>query len=70
MPSSHVSLQSYTMLILQMSFETTTTFVVRASMLGQEETLESPSARIVLGEVAKVGTGGFDLLVPIEQTHD
>lgn len=51
---------------LQMSFETTTNFVVRASMLGQEETLESPSARIVLGEVAKVGTGGFDLLVPIE----
>ena len=55
---------------LQMSFETTTNFVVRASMLGQEENLESPSARIVLGKVTKVGTGCFDLLVPIETSHE
>ena len=49
----------------QMSFESTCTFLSRAAQEGLRDSLESPSARIVLGSVAKVGTGCFDLLQPL-----
>lgn len=49
---------------LQMSFETTCTFLTRAVQEGLHDNQQSPSARIVLGSAARVGTGAFDLLVP------
>lgn len=52
---------------LQMSFETTCTFLTRAAQEGHADTMQSPSSRIVLGSVSKVGTGGFDVLVPFGQ---
>lgn len=52
---------------LQMSFETTCTFLTKAAIDGSSDALQSPSARIVMGSVAKVGTGCFDLMVPLEQ---
>ena len=52
---------------LQMSFETTCTFLTKAAQEGISDNMESPSARIVLGKVPKLGTGAFDLLVPIEK---
>lgn len=51
---------------LQMSFETTCTFLSQAAQDGSTEHLESSSARIVAGSVPKVGTGCFDIMFPLE----
>lgn len=50
---------------LQMSFETTCTFLNKAAFEGLCDNQQSPSARIVLGSVTKVGTGCFDLMLPL-----
>jgi len=50
---------------LQMSFETTCNFLTKAAFEGLSDNQESPSSRIVLGSVAKVGTGCFDLMLPL-----
>ncbi|KAI8617863.1 hypothetical protein BC830DRAFT_1166671 [Chytriomyces sp. MP71] len=49
----------------QMSFETTAKFLTTATLMGDVDTLESPSARIVLGQVVRGGTGAFDIQVPL-----
>lgn len=55
---------------MKMSFETTLQFVASAVLEGDWDTLEGPSARIVTGRVSKVGTGTFDVLMPVvERTH-
>lgn len=46
----------------QMSFETTSTFLTQATVTGDVEPLESPSSRIVLGQVVKGGTGAFECI--------
>eukprot|EP00611_Tribonema_gayanum_P024980 TRINITY_DN5599_c0_g1_i6.p1 TRINITY_DN5599_c0_g1~~TRINITY_DN5599_c0_g1_i6.p1 ORF type:complete len:1786 (-),score=636.59 TRINITY_DN5599_c0_g1_i6:85-4983(-) len=51
---------------LQMSFETTASFLVQAALDSKVEKLKSPSARIVMGQVGDFGTGQFDLMVPVE----
>eukprot|EP01035_Chromulina_nebulosa_P018336 gene18336-24027_t len=51
--------------LLQMSFETTCTFLVQAAQQGKVDTLESPSAQLVVGGIAKVGTGCFDVMIPM-----
>lgn len=48
----------------QMSFETTSNFLTAATLAGDIDPLESPSARIVLGKVVRGGTGAFDVLSP------
>jgi len=48
---------------LQMSFETTATFMTAACLKGQKEELNSPSANIVLGNPIKAGTGAFECIV-------
>ncbi|KAI4140432.1 MAG: hypothetical protein LQ341_003843 [Variospora aurantia] len=50
---------------MKMSFETTLQFVASAVLDGDWDTLEGPSARIVTGKVSKVGTGAFDVLMPL-----
>lgn len=52
---------------MKMSFETTMTFVRDAVLEGDWDDLKNPSARIVLGKVGKVGTGAFDVLMPLEE---
>ena len=47
---------------LQMSFETTATFMMEAALNSRKEHLMSPSANIVLGRPIRHGTGAFDLL--------
>lgn len=47
---------------MKMSYETTCQFLTKAVLDGDREKLESPSARIVMGKLSGVGTGGFDLL--------
>jgi len=52
--------------LLQMSFETTCTFLTKSALEGETDNMESPSARIVAGSAAKVGTGCFDLMVKLK----
>lgn len=49
----------------QMSFETTCTFLAQAAQDGSVDRLESPSARIVAGSAPRVGTGCFELMMPL-----
>jgi DNA-directed RNA polymerase I subunit RPA1 len=49
----------------QMSFETTCTFLTQAAQDGSVDRLESPSARIVAGSAPRVGTGCFELMMPL-----
>ena len=51
---------------LQMSFETTCQFLTTAAHEGRKDNMESPSARIVLGRTPTVGTGCFDVLIPLK----
>ncbi|KAL8939551.1 MAG: hypothetical protein Q9211_002689 [Gyalolechia sp. 1 TL-2023] len=50
---------------MKMSFETTLSFVASAVLEGDWDTLDGPSARIVAGSLSKVGTGSFDVLMPL-----
>uniref|UniRef100_A0A914VLZ9 DNA-directed RNA polymerase subunit n=1 Tax=Plectus sambesii TaxID=2011161 RepID=A0A914VLZ9_9BILA len=49
----------------KMTFETTTNFMRDALVSGQDDHLMSPSARIVMGQLIRGGTGAFDLLMPM-----
>ena len=42
------------------------TFLTAAAVSDATDQLESPSARIVLGKPPRVGTGAFDLRVPVD----
>jgi DNA-directed RNA polymerase I subunit RPA1 len=64
-PMNRMAMMECPSRFLQMSFETTATFLTQAALEGGVETLESPSARIVTGGVARVGTGCFDIMLPL-----
>lgn len=49
----------------KMSFETTVGFLREAVLDRAEDDLGGPSGRIVVGRTGRVGTGGFDVLMPI-----
>lgn len=51
--------------LLKMSFETTVGFLRDAVLEGDWDDLNGPSGRIVVGRVGRVGTGSFDVLMPI-----
>ncbi|KAJ1458020.1 hypothetical protein M885DRAFT_461604 [Pelagophyceae sp. CCMP2097] len=51
---------------LQMSFETTAQFLTSAALANGTDHLQSPSARIVMGQPTKIGTGLFDIVVPLQ----
>uniref|UniRef100_A0A914HJX1 DNA-directed RNA polymerase n=1 Tax=Globodera rostochiensis TaxID=31243 RepID=A0A914HJX1_GLORO len=46
----------------KMTFETTVTFMREALISGQFDSLFSPSARLVTGQMVRCGTGAFELL--------
>ena len=48
--------------LLKMSFETTVGFLKQAVLIGDHDELETPAARIVLGQPVKLGTGSFEIL--------
>jgi len=54
---------------LQMSFETTAAFLTNAAQARETDDLHSPSANIVWGQPAKLGTGSFDILAPLAIQH-
>jgi len=47
--------------LLKMSFETTMHFLTQATLHGETDTLNSPSASIILGKPPRCGTGAFEL---------
>lgn len=54
-------IDSSTSAFMKMSYETTCQFLTKAVLDGEREELQSPSAKIVLGKLANVGTGSFDV---------
>jgi len=67
---SRLGIQAASSPILKMSFETATKFLVDASLYGEQDQLRSPSSRITLGQVAKLGTGMCDVLLDLAMsTH-
>jgi len=64
-PFNRLGLRSDVSPFLKMSFETTCQFLKDATLDGDNDDLRSPSARIVLGRLSKVGTGSFDVLTRV-----
>lgn len=54
-------IDSSTSAFMKMSYETTCQFLTKAVLDGDREELESPSSKIVMGKLASVGTGSFDV---------
>lgn len=53
----------------KMSFETTVSFLKDALVEGDWDDLSSPSGRIVMGKLGRVGTGSFDVLARAPTCH-
>ncbi|KAH6595364.1 hypothetical protein BASA50_005882 [Batrachochytrium salamandrivorans] len=67
-PFNRTGMNSNPSPFLQMSFETTTNFLTTATLTGDLDPLDSPSARLVMGQVVKSGTGAFSVLQPLPNT--
>jgi DNA-directed RNA polymerase I subunit RPA1 len=65
-PMNRIGMTNNTSPFLQMSFETTCSFLTRAACEGLKDTMESSSASVVLGQIPRIGTGAFDLMVPLK----
>jgi DNA-directed RNA polymerase I subunit RPA1 len=52
--------------LAKMSFETTVSFLKDTVLEGGRDELRNPSARLVVGRLSGVGTGSFDVLVPVK----
>lgn len=50
---------------MKMSFETTVGFLKDAVLEKDWDSLDNPSARIVVGKLGKIGTGAFDVFAPV-----
>lgn len=66
-PFNRMGLRSSVSPFMKMSFETTLGFLRDAVLENDWDDLKNPSARIVMGKVGRVGTGAFDVLMPVEQ---
>lgn len=53
----------------KMSFETTLAFLKDAALDGDWDDLTTPSGRLVMGRLGKVGTGAFDVLTKLPTRH-
>ncbi|CAG8532386.1 1839_t:CDS:2, partial [Dentiscutata heterogama] len=60
-PFNRMGLATNSSPFLQMSFETTCNFLTHATLNNDTDTLNSPSARLVLGKVVQGGTGIFEV---------
>ncbi|CAG8722942.1 11329_t:CDS:2, partial [Ambispora leptoticha] len=60
-PFNRMGLASNSSPFLQMSFESTCNFLTHATLNNATDTLNSPSARLVLGKVVQGGTGIFEV---------
>lgn len=66
-PFNRTGLKSSVSPFMKMSFETTLLFLKDAVLENDWDDLKNPSARIVTGRVGSVGTGAFDVMMPVEQ---
>ncbi|OCK74654.1 beta and beta-prime subunits of DNA dependent RNA-polymerase [Lepidopterella palustris CBS 459.81] len=64
-PFNRNGLKSSVSPFMKMSFETTVGFLRDAVLERDWDDLRNPSARIVMGKLSKVGTGAFDVLMPV-----
>ncbi|KAF6830321.1 DNA-directed RNA polymerase I subunit rpa1 [Colletotrichum musicola] len=53
----------------KMSFETTLSFLKDAVLDGDWDDLKTPSSRIVMGRLGRIGTGAFDVLTALPTHH-
>ena len=59
------AIQASTSPLLKMSFETTTAFLRDALLDSDHDDLLCPSARLVVGNLGRMGTGAFDIMMPL-----
>jgi len=64
-PFSRNGLKGSVSPFMKMSFETTVGFLRDALLDGDWDDLKGPSGRIVVGKASTVGTGAFDVLMPV-----
>lgn len=69
-PFNRMGMNSNPSPFAQMSFETTTSFLMTATLSGDYEPLKSPSARLVVGKPVQGGTGSFEVLQPLFTNPD
>jgi len=66
-PFNRNGLKSSVSPFMKMSFETTLGFLKDAVLENDWDDLKNPSARIVVGRPSRVGTGAFDVLMPVQK---
>ncbi|KAJ2617132.1 hypothetical protein H4S08_000456 [Coemansia sp. RSA 1365] len=64
-PFNRIGLSSSPSPFGKMSFESTCTFLCEAAVNGDFDDLRGPSARIVMGQPVRSGTGSFDVLMDL-----
>lgn len=64
-PFNRVGISEHVSPLLKMSYETTMQFLAEAALNRDSDATNTPSAKIVLGQPSQVGTGSFDLLLPL-----
>ncbi|KAJ3524126.1 hypothetical protein NM208_g12176 [Fusarium decemcellulare] len=68
-PFNRIGLKGNVSPFTKMSFETTLAFLKDAVLDGDWDDLTTPSSRLVMGRLGKVGTGGFDVLAQLPTYH-
>lgn len=61
-PFNRMGLDANVSPFLKMSFEQTCVFLTKATLEGDSDMLDTPSARLVMGKRVSGGTGSFDIL--------
>lgn len=61
-PFNRMGIESNPSPFLKMTYETTCTFLTQAALHGDVDNLSNPSSKIVMGKLAAVGTGSFDVM--------
>ncbi len=68
-PFNRMGLKGNVSPFTKMSFETTLAFLKDALLDGDWDGLDTPSSRLVMGKLGRVGTGAFDLLTRVPLEH-
>ncbi|CAN8103810.1 unnamed protein product [Discula destructiva] len=69
LPFNRMGLSGNVSPFTKMSFETTLAFLKDALLEGDWDDLSTPSSRLVMGTLGKVGTGAFDILTRAPMKH-
>lgn len=68
-PFNRMGLRGNVSPFTKMSFETTLAFLKDAMLDGDWDDLSTPSSRLVMGSLGKVGTGAFDIMTRAPMKH-